>query len=173
MTTVARVRRVRMWLVLFVLGLVVSGLTAFPLVSESRWLVEVLHALDVGRVLPAPVGFLEDVADGLADAGHRYPYLAYGTDWLAFAHLMIAVAFWGPISAPVRNEWVVRFGMIACVAVVPLALIAGPIRDIPLYWRAVDCSFGVVGIVPLLLAYRHIRVLAAAGRTPDAAPTTA
>ncbi|WP_203659620.1 hypothetical protein [Actinocatenispora rupis] len=163
MTDRTRVRRVRMWLVLFVIGLVVSGVTAFPLVSESRLLVEVLHGIDAARWLPEPVAFLERVADGLADAGHRYPYLAYGTDWLAFAHLVIAVAFYGPLRDPVRNEWVVRFGMIACVAVVPLALIAGPLRGIPLYWRAVDCSFGVVGIVPLLLAYRHIRVLA--GRT--------
>jgi hypothetical protein len=52
---------------------------------------------------------------------------------------------------------VIQFGMIACLAVVPLALIAGPIRGIPWGWRLVDMSFGVVGIVPLLLAYRGIR----------------
>lgn len=48
------------------------------------------------------------------------------------------------------TEW----GMIACAAVIPLALIAGPVRDIPAYWRVVDASFGVVGIVPLWLCRR-------------------
>ena len=51
--------------------------------------------------------------------------------------------------------------MISCVAVIPLALIAGPIRGIPFWWQIIDMSFGVVGIVPLLFAYRGIRRLAA------------
>lgn len=160
-----RIRRVRGYLIVFMVGLVISGLTAFPLVSESRLVVEVMHALSVDSLLPGPAGFLDSVADGLRDASVRYPYLAYGTDWLAFAHLVIALAFVGPLRDPVRNVWVVQWGMIACMAVIPLALIAGPIRDIPLYWRFVDCSFGVVGIVPLLLAYRHIR-RADAARSP-------
>ena len=88
------------------------------------------------------------------------PFIAYGTDWLAFAHLVIALAFWGPLRDPVRNVWVVQFGMIACIAVIPLALIAGPIRGIPWGWQLVDISFGVVGVVPLLFAYAGIRRLA-------------
>jgi hypothetical protein len=83
------------------------------------------------------------------------------TDWLGFAHLVIAVAFWGPIKDPVRNVWVVQFGMIACLAVIPFALIAGPIRGIPWWWQLIDMSFGIVGIVPLLAAYAQIRRLAA------------
>ena len=47
---------------------------------------------------------------------------------------------------------VVEFGMIACVLVLPLALICGPLRGIPLFWRLIDCSFGIVGIVPLWFA---------------------
>jgi hypothetical protein len=34
-----------------------------------------------------------------------------------------------------------------------------PRRGIPPFWTLIDISFGVVGVVPLLLAYRHIRVL--------------
>jgi hypothetical protein len=49
--------------------------------------------------------------------------------------------------------------MIACVAVIPLALIAGSIRGIPWWWQLIDMSFGIFGIVPLLLAYREIRRL--------------
>ena len=85
-----------------------------------------------------------------------YPFLFYGTDWLAFSHLTIAVAFYGPIKDPVRNKWVIQFGMIACLMVFPLALICGPLRGIPVYWQLIDCSFGAVGIIPLWLAYREV-----------------
>jgi hypothetical protein len=100
------------------------------------------------------------VHNGSEQTNRQYPFIAYGTDWLAFAHLVIAVAFWGPYRDPVRNVWVVHFGMIACLAVVPLALIAGPIRGIPVWWQLIDISFGVVGMVPLILADRGIRRLA-------------
>jgi hypothetical protein len=44
--------------------------------------------------------------------------------------------------------------------VVPLALIAGPIRGLPWWWLLIDISFGVFGIIPLLVAYKYIRRLA-------------
>jgi hypothetical protein len=88
-----------------------------------------------------------------------YPFLSYGTDWLAFAHLAIAVAFVAPYIDPVRNKWVITFGLIACAGVLPLALIAGSLRGIPLPWRLVDCSFGILGSVPLLLCKRSIRAI--------------
>jgi hypothetical protein len=93
-------------------------------------------------------------------SGRDYPFLAYGTDWLGFAHLAIAVAFWGPIKAPVRNVWVVEFGIIACLLVIPLALVCGPIRGIPFYWRLIDCSFGVFGLIPLVIARKMILEIA-------------
>jgi len=88
-----------------------------------------------------------------------YPFMAYGTDWLAFAHLVIAVAFLGPLVDPVRNKWVFVFGIISCAGVLPLALIAGYIRGIPFFWRLIDCSFGVIGIVPLFICLHYIRQL--------------
>jgi len=54
---------------------------------------------------------------------------------------------------------VIQFGLIACVGVLFLALIAGPVRGIPFYWRVIDCSFGVFGAVPLILCLRDISVL--------------
>jgi hypothetical protein len=48
-----------------------------------------------------------------------------------------------------------EFAMIACVLVVPCALIYSPLRGIADFWRAIDRSFGVVGIVPLWLARRY------------------
>ncbi len=151
--------RVRIWLVVFVIGLVVSGVTAFPLQAETGLLLRLLHF----DWVPAPdalLSWIERAHEGITRTNEQYPFIAYGTDWLAFAHLIIAVAFWGPLRDPVRNVWVVQFGMIACVAVIPLALIAGPIRGIPWGWQLVDISFGLVGVVPLLFAYAGIRRLA-------------
>jgi hypothetical protein len=156
-----RLRSIRIWLSLFTAGLVIAGLTAFPLEYETRLMTQWLHGSGSGLAhhVPRLVAWLDLAHQGLADSGDRYPFLAYGTDWLAFGHLTIAVAFAGPLRDPVRNKWVVQFGMIACVMVVPMALISGPLRSIPVFWTPVDLSFGVAGIIPLSMAYRHIRTL--------------
>ena len=134
---------IRVWLVLFIAGLVLSGVTAVPLVHETSWLASFTAA---HPIFPASmVQWIQRVHDALMDESSRYPFLAYGTDWLAFAHLVLAVAFLGPVSNPVRNKWVLQFGLIACAAVPLLALIAGLCRGIPLGWRLIDCSFGVFG----------------------------
>lgn len=150
-------RTIRLWLSLFILGLVLSGLTAFPLVHETGWLASFLHA---NPILPSSIIFwIAKVQEALRDTGLRYPFLAYGTDWLAFAHLVLAIAFLGPLRDPVRNKWVLQFGVIACISVVFIALIAGPIRGIPFLWRLIDCSFGVFGAIPLLICLRLVNRL--------------
>ena len=153
--------RIRCWLAVFIAGLVLSGITAFPLQTELGWLVSLLHArwldsiAESIRLLP----WIEHVNDALRRTNAFYPFLAYGTDWLAFAHLVIAVAFIGPYIDPVRNKWVITFGLIACTGVIPLALIAGAIRGIPFPWRLIDCSFGIFGSIPLLLSRQSIHAL--------------
>jgi len=149
--------QIRAWLVFFIVALVVSGLTAFPLETEIRILSDVLHGL--GFLPDAFTAWFDRIRDALIATNDDYPFLAYGTDWLAFAHLVIAVAFIGPLRDPVRNIWIIQFGMIACVGVIPLALIAGTVRGIPLGWQLIDMSFGVVGIIPLLIVYRLIKRL--------------
>ncbi|MER8035941.1 hypothetical protein [Streptomyces hydrogenans] len=171
----ALLARIRAWLILFVVCLVLSGATAFPLVPELRWLDSSLTgwAAPVAEALPGLAEWIHKVAGGVGTAGAEAPYLLYGTDWLAFAHLVIAVAFYGPYRDPVRNIWVVEFGMIACVGIIPLALICGPIRDIPFWWSVIDMSFGVVGILPLLHVRRLIKRLEAAQQViPTAARTS-
>ncbi|MGA5133220.1 hypothetical protein [Streptomyces blastmyceticus] len=156
-------RRIRIWLVVFIVGLVLSGLTAFPLVTEIRWLDEVLRSdgSPVPGWLPGLVDWVGRAREGLEATDAKYPFVLYGTDWLAFAHLVIAIAFYGPYRDPVRNIWVIEFGMIACAAIVPLALICGPIRGIPFYWQLIDMSFGIFGVIPLLIVRRMIKRLEA------------
>jgi hypothetical protein len=154
-------RRIRCLLLFFTAGLILSGLTAFPIKTE----VAILNAhfgegSSFENTWPAMARWISRVHAGVTDAHQKHRFLFYGTDWLAFAHIVIAIAFIGPIRDPVRNVWVVEFGMIACVLVVPLALIWGGFRGIPLFWRVIDCSFGVVGIVPLWLSRHYIRALA-------------
>ena len=145
--------RIRLLLGVFVVGLVASGLTAFFLPWESGLLADWFgKGTRIAGMFPGIAWWLAYVRQGLEASGRDYPFLAYGTDWLGFAHLVIAVVFWGPIKAPVRNVWVVEFGIIACVLVIPLALVCGPIRGIPFSWRLIDCSFGVFGLIPLVIA---------------------
>jgi hypothetical protein len=154
----SKLLRIRLILIAFVIALVLSGITAFDLPPEVR-LLKAWFGPDTatGEAFPGLAHWLCKVSDGLEWADRDYPFLAYGTDWLAFAHLIIAVSFIGPIRDPVRNIWGVEFGMIACLALIPLALICGTIRGIPWFWQVVDCLFGVLGIIPLGIVWRMIR----------------
>jgi hypothetical protein len=157
--------RIRIWLVLFIVGLILSGITAFPLERETGVLNRIFAVAPSAPAggEPALHGWLRRVHEGIAQTDRDYPFMAYGTDWLAFAHLVIAVAFVGPLLDPVRNKWVLVFGVIACVGVLPLALIAGPIRGIPLYWRLIDCSFGIIGAIPLIICLRYVHQIEGSG----------
>lgn len=161
METARLLRRIRFLLAVFIAALVVSGLTAIPLTWESA-LLNLLFGKGtlVSTIVPSFSDWISFVDRGLQTVGREYPFILYGTDWLAFAHIMIAVSFLGALRDPVKNIWVVEFGMIACALIVPTALIFGTLRDIPLVWRVLDCSFGVFGMVPLFIVHRDTRRLA-------------
>jgi hypothetical protein len=151
----------RLVLSVFIIGLIVSGVTAFPLASETRLLTA---WFGINPSLPpehySGLRFwLATVNRGLSETYAAYPWVAYGTDWLAFAHIAIAVYFIGPLINPLKNKWVLHAGLIGCVLVLPLALICGPLRGIPLYWRLIDCSFGVFGALPLLYCLHLTRLM--------------
>jgi hypothetical protein len=135
-------------------GLILSGLTAFPLLFEVRVLASIFDAPEGPMPMGSLTWWILRVREGLGVTYTQYPFIAYGTDWLAFGHLVIALFFIGPFIDPVQNVWVIRAGLIACVAVIPLALICGAIREIPFYWRLIDCSFGIFGFLPLWLALK-------------------
>ena len=146
--------KIRSMLIFFMLALVVSGATAFPVYSELKWLLG-----DEGAYRGPAHDWLGQVWKGVRDTQGTYPFLFYGFDWLAFAHLVIALLFIGPYRDPVQNKWVIQWAMLACLGVFPLALIAGPIRGIPWFHILVDCCFGIFGLIPLALLLRWIRQL--------------
>jgi hypothetical protein len=155
---VRKEKKIRLLILLFIGGLVLSGLTAFPIV----WEMKVLQGFI--RWMP---GFMNDwygkVSEGLFQTDAQFPFIAYGTDWLAFAHIIIALFFYAPLRSPLNYLLIVEIGIVACVLVFPLAFCCGAIRGIPFFWRLIDCSFGFTGMLLLvyirknILQLKHIR----------------
>jgi hypothetical protein len=148
--------RVRLCIWIIIIGLFISGVTAFPIETELAFLVK--HQSVESTTLTT---WLNKVYLAVKDVNTRYPFISYGTDWLAFAHVMLAILFIGPLIDPVRNVWVVKFGIIAAILIFPLAFIAGSIRGIPFFWQCIDCSFGVITLAILLPCHKWIKQMEA------------
>ncbi len=153
-------KRIRFILLFFIIALVIAGITAIPL----QWELAILNGIfgkgtAVGAMLPPLAYWIGLVAQAIDSVSRNYPFMNYGYDWLAFAHIVIAIAFLGPLRDPVKNIWVIEFGMIACALIVPAALIFGSLRGIPFFWQIIDCSFGIFGFVPLYIARNYARRL--------------
>ena len=146
---------VRNWLQVFIAALFISGLTAIPVERELSYIVG--HFPFEGSIK----GWLDEVLIGIRHTSKDYPFLFYGYDWLAFAHFVLAILFIGPLRDPVKNKWVIEFGVIACILIIPFAMIAGHFRGMPFWWRLIDCSFGIIGILPLMICLKNIKRLEA------------
>jgi hypothetical protein len=139
-------RLIRRWLVFFMASLIISGITALDTTTGINWL-----SRHTGNVMVS--AWVNTVKEALGYVNLHHSFLFYGYDWLAFAHVVIAVAFIGPYIDPVRNKWVIQFGRIAAIMIIPFALTAGAIRNIPFWWQLVDCSFGIIALLPLSKCY--------------------
>ena len=149
--------KIKLLIIFFIVGLVISGVTAFPLVWEVTLLKNNLGSgTSTEHTFPHLSRWIDYVYQGLTETSTKYPFMEYGTDWLAFAHILFAILFIGPLRDPIKNLWIIDFGITACILVLPLALICGPIREIPLFWRCIDMSFGIIGVIPLLIVRRWI-----------------
>lgn len=149
--------RIRASILFFVVVLALSGITAFPVYTELKWAMGkgwFSEDNDLGR-------WMHQVWRGVAETEKNHGFLFYGYDWLAFAHLVIAMAFIGPYRDPVRNKWIIEWAMLCCIAILPLAAIAGSIRQIPWFHILIDCAFGIIGIVPLAIVRKWIMQLEA------------
>ena len=149
---------IRRWLVFFMTMLTLSGITAMPVEWELSIVVKFFDD-------HSPLGsWLNEIHFAVQETGKKFPFLFYGYDWLGFAHMLIAIAFIGPYKDPVKNKWVIEFGTIACFLLIPFALFIGYFRGIPFWWRLIDCSFGVFGLIPLGICYNKITELERATR---------
>lgn len=149
MTNANRLKQLKALTWLFITGLFISGATALPLQTELDAFAKALGDNHSGLGT-----WIFKVRDALDHTYADYPFMAYGTDWLAYGHFVIALAFAGALRDPVRNRWLYLFGMISCALVIPYAMICGGVRGIPFSWRLIDCSFGVVGFIPLWFCWK-------------------
>lgn len=146
-----QLRQIRRLLLLFIVLLCLSGITAFPLRTEAAFLARYSDVFP-----PMLRAWLLTVEQGI----RQTPDLVlYGTDWLAFSHLVIALFFIPVLIQPVQYKYNLLAGMIACAGILPLAFIYGPLRGIPFFHQLIDCSFGVFGFLPLFIIYRRIQKL--------------
>lgn len=136
---------------LFIILLILSGVTAFPLVTEVNWMVDHISLF--------PSYFHVWIYTVHNSVTSTPSIVLYGTDWLAFAHIIIALFFVGVYINPVRNKFTIDVGIIACIAVFPLAFICGPIRNIPFYHQIIDCCFGAIGLIPLIYIRNKINAI--------------
>lgn len=128
MTKFSLRKQIRNWILFFIIGITLSGLTSFLLETELTFLER--HS---GFFPSFMKDWIQRVSSGIRETNASFPFLSYGTDWLAFAHLIIALLFLGPLQNPIQNKWVIDWGVLCCLLVFPVALIAGPIRQIPFF----------------------------------------
>ena len=143
--------RIRILLGIVIAGLIVSGISVIFLETTFRLLTGLfgIGAAAQPEDFSGFLAWLVLVRNVIVETNARYPFLAYATDWLAFAHFVIALAFTAPLKNPARHIWTINWGMLACVAVFPTAFIAGYFRGIPFYWQLFSCSFGLFALMPL------------------------
>ena len=149
--TTTELKQIRRMVTVFILLLVLSGVTAFPLVTEVKFMMAHLDAF--------PLFFHPWITRVYESVMSTPGVVLYGTDWLAFAHIIISLFFVGVYLDPVRNKFIIDIGIVACFAIFPLAFICGPIRGIPFYHQFIDCSFGALGMIPLYYVRRKINLL--------------
>ena len=141
-------KQIRILLIVFITLLVLSGVTAFPLRTEMEFLN--LHKNAFPNALAI---WIETVYDSVKQTPD---VVLYGTDWLAFAHIIIALFFIPVYINPIKNKANLIVAMVACGAVFILAFVCGPIRGIPFFHQLIDCSFGFIGFFPLWFVYRKV-----------------
>lgn len=144
-------KQIRRMVMVFIILLVLSGVTAFPLITEVKFMMRHIDTF--------PSFFHPWITRVYESVMATSDVVLYGTDWLAFAHIIISLFFVGVYLDPVRNKFTIDIGIVACFAIFPLAFICGPIRGIPFYHQLIDCSFGALGMIPLFYVKRKINAL--------------
>ena len=147
-------KHISVFLKVFIAVLILSGLCYFSLPFLSKKILSFIDAFGIR-------GELYSFAMKLIQAANyneaHYPFMGYSTDLLGFAHLTFALLFGGAVMDPNKNEWVIRFGLMVCVLLIPTVLLAGWVREIPIIWRVVNCFFGVFGFALLFKVFKMVK----------------
>lgn len=144
-------KTVRIAIASFITLLALSGITAFPLRTEAQYL------MSIGSMFPDVIA--DWITAVFISVTLTPDIVLYGTDWLAFAHLVIALFFIPVYMDPVKYKVNLLIAMVACAGVFFVAFICGAIRGIPFFHQLIDCSFGFIGFLLLLFIYKRINLL--------------
>ncbi len=147
--------RAKWMLAVVVFGLLVAGITVWPAVPELKLAVRIVWG--PGEATGTLHGFVLKAIEGIESVDANYPFMLYAHDWLAFAHIVLAILFAGAIRDPIRNIWIVQCGLIMCALIPVLAGICVPIRGLPWIWFWIDFAFAPAAALPLWIALRDIR----------------
>jgi len=142
-------------LIIVALGLFVSGVTVWPAIPELKWGLHLLQ--NWGLADSTLADFTATILESLKHIEKDHPHILYGYDWLAFAHIVLAILFLGAARDPVRNKWIVECGLIMCALIPFLAGICIPLREIPWWWFFMDFAFTPLAAIPLFIALKDIR----------------
>jgi len=87
----------------------------------------------------------------------KYSFVSYGSDILGLIHLMLALLFVGPLTDAVKNIWVIHFGMLLCIAFVPVSIVSGLLRGVPFVWCLIAILFAALGFVLLFSVNKMLK----------------
>jgi hypothetical protein len=153
-------KKIRVLLIVFVLGLVFGCQIVLFVAPELAWLNNTLGpGTRMGQYFPNLSAWINHLYEGITETYSKYPFIAYCMDWLAFAQLAFIIFFIGALIDPVRNIWIIKSGMVICVLHILLAFGSGNFRGVPLFWQLLDSSFGFIGLIVLYIAYKNVKIL--------------
>jgi len=155
-------RKIRIYLVIFFLGILFGMHTVVFVQPETAFFVKHFGpGTFVDEKIPFVAAWIENLYISIHETSANYPAIAYCMDWLSYACIVFAIFMIGAIKDPVKNIWIIQTYMLACLMAAALPFIAGPFREIPIFWRFLDGSFGVIGFLVLLPPYKLTKSLAA------------
>ena len=155
-------KRAKYMLISVSIGLFISGVTIWPAITELKLGLSILNTLGLGET--QLFEFTTQIRESLIVIKKDHPQIMYGYDWLAFAHIVLAILFYGAAKDPVRNRWVIKCGLIMCALIPVLAAIAIPFRSIPYFWFFIDFAFTPAAAIPLFIAFKDVSKIESASK---------
>ncbi len=150
--------RIRLCLALLMAGLLFSSLPGFFPLNGTKWILGLLaRTSHFGDGTPLFTWFL-GTRQALMATSLTARFLFYATNRDGLSRILFALLFLGPYRDPVRNRWVINFGLLSCAALVLFAFVAGEIQGMPFLWRCADAAFALLCALPLLLCKHYIHL---------------
>lgn len=149
--------RIRLVLAIAIVCLILGSLATLAAPHTISVVLSILSRMEIATPDTShSFRWLQHIQLQLGRDSDLHPMLHFCADLFAFVQLVFALALIGPLRNPIRNQWVIQFGILACCGLIPVALILGPWHGLPMAWRLVSCGAALCGIVTLMLCRHYI-----------------